>query len=331
MTAETLTRTPTTLEGTSLDEFLELPTERVARLVQGDGPKTCVFPINGTRRWFLLEHPDRAQSSQSYIETYMKRSFDIFGLFFDHGIDTVLSPIFGPDLMARGEAYRLAVMPAQRWLLQQRALEFYERHGVRVRFYGDFHRYFENTPYVEVEEMFDELTRRTSQYGRHRLFFGVCAHDATETVAQIGIRFHRQHGRPPNKREIVEAYYGEHVDPVSFFIGFGQPTVFDMPLVATGNEDLYFTVSPSLYMDEKTLRSILYDHLYTRRLDEKSYGSMSENEWRKLAAFYAENRHRVLGLGHRYNDHFWCPLPQVRVPPCLENDIGTRALQEETK
>ena len=317
----------------SLEEFLQMPTEQIAQLVREDGPKTCVFPINGTRRWFLLEHSERAQSSQSYIETYLERSFEIFGMFFDHGIDTVLSPIFGPDLMTRGEAYRLAVMPAQQWLLQQHALDFYDTYGVQVRFYGDFHRHFEGTPYVEVEKMFDELTKRTSHHQRRRLFFGVCAHDATETVAEFGIRFHQKHGRPPKKQEIVEAYYGEYINPVSFFIGFGQPAVFDMPLVATGSEDLYFTVSPSLYMDVKILRSILYDHLYIRRLDEKSYHDMPESEWRKLAAFYATNRHRVLGLGYQQNDHFWCPLPQVEVPPCLKNDIGAQVSdpREETK
>lgn len=320
--------TSTQMLGASLDislkEFLEMPTKQIAQLMQRDGPKTCVFPINGTRRWFLLEHPKRVHDSQGYIETYLERSFEIFKLFFDHGIDTVLSPIFGPDLMTRGEAYRLAVMPAQRWLLQKQALDFYDKHNVRIRFYGDFHRYFENTPYLEVEKIFDELTRRTSQYKRNRLFFGVCAHDATETVAEVSIRFYQKHGRPPKKHEIIEAYYGEYINPVSFFIGFGQPTVFDMPLVATGNEDLYFTVSPSLYMDMKTLRSILYDHLYVRRLEEKSYHNISESEWCKLADFYATNRHRVLGLGYQQSNHFWCPLPQVEVPSCLTNDFGTQ-------
>ena len=39
----------------SLNEFLGLPTEEVARLVHAAGSKVCVFPINGTRRWYLLE------------------------------------------------------------------------------------------------------------------------------------------------------------------------------------------------------------------------------------------------------------------------------------
>ena len=38
-----------------LESFLQLPLEEAARLVRADGPKVAVFPINGTRRWFMLE------------------------------------------------------------------------------------------------------------------------------------------------------------------------------------------------------------------------------------------------------------------------------------
>ena len=34
-------------------DFLRLPTDEVARVVRASGTKVCVFPFNGTRRWFL--------------------------------------------------------------------------------------------------------------------------------------------------------------------------------------------------------------------------------------------------------------------------------------
>ena len=40
----------------SLEEFLNLPVEEVAKAVRAKSPKSIVFPFNGTRRWFLLEH-----------------------------------------------------------------------------------------------------------------------------------------------------------------------------------------------------------------------------------------------------------------------------------
>jgi tuberculosinol/isotuberculosinol synthase len=145
------------------------------------------------------------------------------------------------------------------------------------------------------------------------LFFGVYAHDAVETTAEIGVRFYQEHGHLPDRREIVQAYYGEYVEPVDFFIGFDRLASFDMPLIATGNEDLYFTVSPSPYMDAYTLRAILYDHLYARRVDEASYKTLSPSDWQTMRKFYTLNRRHVLGLGHRHESgNFWFPIPQVK-------------------
>ena len=62
--------------------------------------------------------------------------------------------------------------------------------------------------------------------------------------------------------------------PVELFIGFDKFTVFDMPLLTTGEEDLYFSVSPSPYMTIRQLRAILYDHLYVRRTPEPDYTTL---------------------------------------------------------
>ncbi len=39
-------------------------------------------------------------------------------------------------------------------------------------------------------------------------------------------------------------YYGEYVAPVDLFVGFDKFCTFDMPLIATGDEDLYFHGQP---------------------------------------------------------------------------------------
>jgi tuberculosinol/isotuberculosinol synthase len=235
-------------------------------------------------------------------------------MFFDHGLDTLLTPVFGPDLLERGGDYGEVAIQGLLWFAQApEFLEFYDQYEVRVRVYGDVERHFRGTPYEPALLAFDELSRRTASHRRHRLFFGVCAHDATETVAEIGVRFYQEQGSLPDRKQIVEAYYGEYVDPVDLFIGFERPNVFDMPLLATGAEDLYFTVSPSPYLTPAVLRAILYDHLYTRRVDDADYGQLSPGEWRELGRFYALNRESVLGLGcRRVSGKFWCPVPQVK-------------------
>jgi hypothetical protein len=299
-----------------LSTFQNLPAEEIAKLVRADGPKVCVFPINGTRRWFMLEYPELADSDISidvFVELGAWRLLQICDLFYEHGIDTVLAPILGPDIMERGDDYAPVGIGGLQWFTQsKKALDFYSAHDVRVRMYGDTQRYFPNTPYASTLPMFDHVTRQTADHESHRLFLGVCAHDATETVAQIGVQFHQEHGCLPNRRQIIETYYGEFVEPVDIFIGSGQPSAFDMPLVATGNEDLYFTVAPSAYLDAEMLRTILYDHLYVRSVDEADYDDISPNDWSYMENFYRTNRKAVLGLGYRNNgNHFWYPLSQV--------------------
>ena len=306
----------------TLEAFLAWPIERVAERVRAK-PRVCVFPINGTRRWFMLEYPQEAATGEirAYFERAGQRHVELYQLFFDHGIDTLLTPIFGPELLERGQEYQRIMVPALFWFAQDPVFTaFYDAYDVRVRVYGDTRRYLENTPYEKALVAFEELERRTAHHRRYRLFFGVCAHDPAETVAQIGVQVYEECGRLPDRRRIIEAYYGEYVEPVDLFIGFDRPSAFDMPLVATGNEDLYFTVSPSPYVDVQTLRLILYDHLYARRVDDAEY-ALSAREMETLGRFYRLNQHRVLGLGRKHRGGaFWYPIPQVELLPEMQDD-----------
>jgi tuberculosinol/isotuberculosinol synthase len=298
-----------------LDEFRRLPTEEIARLVRAAGPQVCVFPINGTRRWFILEHGAKTGEDPlvTYLEVAGRRHIELYRMLFDHGLDTLLTPIFGPDILARGKGYERVIQIGLTWWAERpEFLEFYDQANVRVRVYGDARRCLEGTPYAGALDIFDEVTRRTAGHRSRRLFFGVCAQDATETVAEIAVRFYQEHSRPPNRQEIVEAYYGEYVAPVDLFIGMAPPAVFDMPLLATGRENLYFTVAPSPYLDRDTLRVILYDHLYARRVEDEDYSDLPAEEWQRLAGFYRRHRHQVLGVGRiGGGGRLWLPLTQT--------------------
>ena len=299
-----------------LQTFQNLPTKEIAKLVRAAGPKVCVFPINGTRRWYMLEHAELAEngSTESYAQLITRRLIDILKIFFDHGVDTILVPLFGPDLMERSDSYeQVGVQGLSSFAQNHEALDFYNAYDVRVRIYGDAQRYFQDTAYASTLPIFENLSQRTVENQTHRLFLGICGHDATETVAEIGVQFYQEHGHLPNKRQIVEAYYGEYVEPVDFFIGSGQPAAFDMPLVATGEEDLYFTVAPSAYLNAELLRTILYDHLYARPAETSDYVELSTKDWQRMADFYTVNRQAVLGVGAQQNGNkFWSPLPQVK-------------------
>ncbi|MBN1284446.1 MAG: diterpene synthase [Anaerolineae bacterium] len=300
-----------------LETFLNLPTAGIAGLVRAAGPKVCAFPINGTRRWFMLEHPPQPGDDPvtAYYEAISKRHVALYKMLFDHGVDTLLTPVFGPDLAERGAAYmHMATAGLSRLAKHPDFVNFYAEYGVRVRFYGDYRRFFA-PPYDDLPAQFDAVTAQTAAFERRRLFFGVCAQDAYATAAELMIRYYDAHGRAPDKDALVTMYYGEPVPPPDFFIGFDKFCVFDVPLVTTGHEDLYFTVSPSLYLTERQLREILYDHCYARRSSETDYAEMTPEGWNAMGSFYRVNLGKTLGVGAKH-EHlgFWYPRANVEIP-----------------
>ncbi len=291
--------------------FENLPAAEVARIAESLGPLVGVFPINGTRRWYLLKVLDGQidADSESYLRVMERQHILLYRLFFDQGVHTLLTPIFGADLLERGDEYiQMAVHGISRLVTEPHFLDFYDAYQVRVRFYGDYKRNLENTPYSYLIDQFDQITERTRSHNRNRLFFGMFANDPSEQIAEYSVRYYQEHHRAPDRRTLVSMYYGEYVDPVSFFIGFDRLSAFDMPLLATGNEDLYFTVSPSLDLTARQLRQILYDHLFTRKTPEPDYETLSSDDLAWMQSFYAANHERTLGLGDLFGG-IWYPVP----------------------
>lgn len=293
-----------------LESFLQMPVEEVARIVRSAGPKVCVFPINGTRRWFTMEYGQQKWEDPigAYMDLAGRNHIGLYRLFFDHGIDTLLTPAFGPDLLSRGDEYvrRVGADGLARLANHPDFLSFYDEYQVRVHFYGDHRRDLRGTPFAHLSDLFDAATERTRAHKRFRLFFGIFANDATQAVAEYSANFYQKNGRVPEKRELIEMYYGEYVDPVDLFIGFDRFSAFDMPLLATGEEDLYFTVSPSPYMDRAQLRGILHDHLYKRRSAEPEYTHLSIRQLQDLRNFYATHHGYTLGTGKLLHG-IWVP------------------------
>jgi hypothetical protein len=174
---------------------------------------------------------------------------------------------------------------------------FYEDCDVRVRFYGDYTRRMQGTVMAPLVEVFEAAAERTATHQGRRLLYGVFGNDPTEQIAALGADYYTTHGAYPDRDTLVRLYYGEDVDPVDIFIGFDRFAAFDMPLLNTGEEDLYFTVSPSLYLDETQLRDILYDAIFTRRRDEPAYHQMTPAQLTAMRNFYHRNRHHTQGVG----------------------------------
>jgi adenosine tuberculosinyltransferase len=283
------------------ERFLKLPSDEVATMVRSSGQKVCVFPVNGTRRWFMLEHADKI--GDDFIAAYMDESIrnhvELCSMLFDHGIHTILAPVFGRELMHRGDEYtkRVGIDGLVRTATDPNFRELFDKYEVKVRFYGDYRDVLTGTPYEYALKSMYEVTEATRKNSRYHLFFGVFADESLETVARISVEHYLAQGVIPDKQTLVRKYYGEDVPPISLFIGFDKFNAFDMPLLTTGAEDLYFSVSPSPYMTVRQLRTILYDHLYLRSVPEPDYTKLSADQLDWLREYYHRNQDTVLGAG----------------------------------
>lgn len=284
-------------------DFLRLPTTEVARVVRASGTKVCVFPFNGTRRWFVLEH--QSTDAQAYAEATVRGCVRLYRMLFEHGIETVIAPIFGKDLLLRGEEYTSAIGESMKMLaFHPGFVSLYEDCDIRVHFYGDYQQEYAGKR-QDILDAFHQATLLTAPHKNRRLFYGVFADDATETIARLAIQHYiSTNKRLATKQDLIKMYYGESIEGADIFIGFERPQSYDYPMLATGAEDLYFTVAPSFYMTETLLRKILYDRIYLRATLEPDYGQMPGESLSAMRDYYHQRRDDALGTG-RVVDGIW--------------------------
>ncbi len=293
-----------------LSEWLRWSREEVARWVSTrPEPVVMGWPYNGTRRWYLV-HRSRNPDAQDYLTTLIRRQAEHHRLVFEHGVRVLLAPGFGFETLKRGEEY---VRYALGGLLQLADDEVYREMfaaGVRLRFYGDYEDVLDSPPYHPMLDACAELVANTASGDGPLLLIGLFADDPYPTIARRIIEFAERHGRPPDRKELIEAYYGLPLPDLSLYLGFKQPEMFDVPLLATGLEHLYVTLNPSPDFRESQLREILYDHLVTRRTPPVDYETLSPEAREKLAEDSKRYSGKTLGLGYvDVATGLWHPQP----------------------
>lgn len=293
-----------------LHAFQNLAPQDVAAIVQAHGPRVVVCPVNGTRRWYALESR-RGELPGNFLDAILAVYLDLFALFYSHGIETLLTPVFGPDLAGRGGEYTQMVVHALGRITEGELFRsFYAQHEVRVRFYGDYTPFFSHAA-PETLSHIHAVQENTALHTRRRLYWGMFAHDPAEQLARIAVDFQQATGRLPRRSDLVEAYYGAPLPPADLFIGMQPASVFDYPLLDVGTTALYFTTAPTPYLDEPVLRRILYDYLFVRP-GQEDYAAVDQAGWDALDALYLERRWEVSGVGQRSRDgQFWLPDDRI--------------------
>jgi adenosine tuberculosinyltransferase len=266
------------------------------------------WPFNGTRRWYLLNrgrHPD----TEDYVATLIRRQAELHHLIFAHGISVIMAPGFGEELLARGTDYTRLVLGSLLRLAEDPVYQEMFACGVRIRFYGDFGEVLDTPTFRPILQECARLTYDTASGDGPLLLIGLFADAPYPTLARLSVEIAARRGRPPDRRELIEGYYGLYVPDLSLYLGFAQPALFDVPLVATGQEDLYTTLTPSPDLTEVQLREILYDHLVTRRTPDPDYETLSAEARVTLTEYNERYSGITLGVGHiDPTTRLWTPL-----------------------
>jgi hypothetical protein len=280
-----------------LSEWLSWPTERVARWVSTrPRPVVMGWPFNGTRRWYLV-HRYENPGADDYVSTLIRRQAEQHRMVFAHGVSVIVAPGFGAELLQRGPAYTRLVLGGLLQLADDQVYHEMLAAGVRIRFYGDYEEVLDTPTLRPMLNACADLSAATASGDGPLLLIGLFADTPYPTIARLSVEFANKRGRPPSREELIEAYYGLAVPDLGLYLGFAQPALFDVPLLTTGQEDLYATLTPSPDLTEKQLREILYDHLVTRRTPEPDYDELSEQAKAALDKYNKRYAGMTLGIG----------------------------------
>ncbi len=119
----------------SLSDWLALSREEVARS-GGKHIATAVLYFNGTRRWFRSQTKD----GQLYEEVTQEAHRAVSQLCYEHGMTTLVQPLLGYDLLARGREYMRMAMEAVGCLVTDHYRSWLVENEIQLCLYGDWRR-----------------------------------------------------------------------------------------------------------------------------------------------------------------------------------------------
>lgn len=280
----------------TLEEFLHAPLEQIRSVA----PTTLILGTGGTRRRAVLEgispHSDRYTA---WTREQMIRCLD---LIFRHGVQHLITTVLASSQAQEvTPGYRDRLVKWTAWgIAGPEALADYQRMGWRVRLVGS-----ESWP--DLLPVAEQLHAATADASGPTLWLSVVSQ--VELVWTHILRVAREQGIE-SRRELVAAVYGEEIPPATLYLGTSKPQVDEtivLPLLI-GKLECYWRQNLGFDLDEKTLRTILYDYAYVRPTWQADKTGRAEQV---LAYRAAWEEPPVVGMGTRLGP-FWYPAP---IPP----------------
>lgn len=276
----------------SLEEFLVAPIEEIAKIA----PSTVIYGVGGTRRHAVFAGLE--PWSEAYMRWAREETIRCTDLIFRHGVRNLITLPFVPSNLKEVNAYRGQLIEKAKWgIAGDEALADYQRLGWRVRLLGA-----EGIP--ELEDAAKRLRAATPSEGQHTLYWSVASYEAAywETLFATVHRTHAQ-----TRSEAIKALYGEEIPPATLYLAFGKPLISltIIPPLLIDQLQCYWSQQPGYMLDERQLRTILYDYAYLRATwqEEKIERAKEALTHRK-----AWEEGPILGVGMRLGP-FWYPAP----------------------
>lgn len=287
----------------SLDEFTQFSDEQVAEFVYPHQLGVSLL-INGTRRWYVSEYLDTPPTDDSYLMHYLhvvlERLAELFTLLASHGIYRVFIPVYSEDQKQRHATAHQYLMQGIAGLSSHPDLiATYHQMGYDVRFYGDMAHHFRG----DMEEAMNAAGPRRAQ-PRHYLYFGASSGNPHNHLFELVTQFGAIHNRPPTWEEMVELYYEDAtMRPLDILIGFNRIYArMGVPTLLEGSEQIYTTLVTPLILSRKSLRSILYDHLFNQHDVGRDYKNIGQGELNRLREFYRSHEETIIGLSQKHEN-----------------------------
>ncbi len=273
-------------------------------------PDSCwALALGGTRRAYLAQGGNLGSTEGhmgyfSWIEQSQRELLDdLYGL----GVSTLLTVQRIPS--GRGATYSRGASQIVSSLLGDLRGDWYAKRGLRVTVAGDLEQIEESTGIEGFAAISRRLAEQTAGGTGGRLvylFRGDWA-DAAEEAAW-GYRLGTQLGRAPTQEELVEAFYGQPVPPLTLYLGSGRPQLTRLrPPFINGAEDCYWSANCPVRLRPQDWQRLITDHLTVRRTTgNRSYPSDPET-LASIAQAVAEADGVIVGLGRRHPFGFWLP------------------------
>ncbi|MGB0385194.1 MAG: hypothetical protein ACPGWR_10250 [Ardenticatenaceae bacterium] len=283
----------------SLEEFLAAPVEEVAKIA----PATMIYSPSGTRRAAVLTGV--SGQGHDYASWSRKRMLECIDLIFRHGVRHIFMPPVAPSLFNEiTSEYREHLWNWLDWgLAGAEALADYQRFGWRVRI-----PFGKNLPRLRAATA--RLEAATPPKSAHTLWLYIVP-DYNLPWQWILEAIHDS--RVQTLDDAIRASYGEEIPPPTLCLASGKPTFSSSmmpPLITRSRIDCYWSQRPGYSLDERELRTILYDYAYLRKTWRADKSGRAE---KALMYRTAWEQGPTIGLGMRLGP-FWYPAP-ISPPP----------------